>query len=203
MKEEPFCAYEKLGDYIEYPNLVVLRTFSKAFGLAGLRLGYAHFVEKVCENALRAKKGPRAKQGTDIIAGIELLKSEEYAHAARFLKPYSHLDATLGAAVAYCYYMISMKELASLKAKVKDFNEKEQLPNKYELMAREEMLRLANSRPPVNALREIRFREEEEPLLRRAFWLMISCSLESLKVPEARDLILNPNVQAAALAHAI
>ena len=25
----------------EYPNLVVLRTFSKAYGLAGLRVGYA------------------------------------------------------------------------------------------------------------------------------------------------------------------
>jgi hypothetical protein len=137
-----------------------------------------HFVEKVCENALRAKKGPRAKQGTDIIAGMELLKSEEYDQAARFLKPYGHLDATLGAAVAYCYYMISMKEIASLREKVKNFNEKEQMPNRYELMAREEMLRLANSRPPVNALRELRVREEEEPLLRRAFWLMISCSLE-------------------------
>jgi hypothetical protein len=137
-----------------------------------------HFVEKVCGNALRVKKGPRAKQGTDIIAGMELLKSEEYAHAARFLKPYGHLDATLGATVAYCSYMLSMKEIASLKEKVKDLNEKEQRPNQYELMAREEMLRLANSRPPVNALRELRVREEEEPLLRRAFWLMISCSLE-------------------------
>ena len=137
-----------------------------------------HFVEKVCENALRAKKGPRAKQGTDIIAGLELLKSEEYAQAARFLKPYSHLDATLGAAVAYCYYMISMQELATLREKSVKFDEKEQRPNRYELMAREEMLRLANSRPPVNALRELRLREEEEPVLRRAFWLMISSALD-------------------------
>jgi hypothetical protein len=136
------------------------------------------FVEKVCANALRAKRGQRAKQGTDIIAGIELLKSENYAHAARFLKAYTHLDATMGAAVAYCYYMLSMRELASLKEKVANIDEKERRPNEYELLAREEMRRLANSRPPVNALRELRIREEEEPLLRRAFWLMISCSLE-------------------------
>jgi hypothetical protein len=136
------------------------------------------FVEKVCANAVRAKKGPRAKQGTDIIAGIELLKSEEYAQAARVLKEYSHLDAAIGAAVAYCYYMLSMKELASLKEKAVRMDEKEQRPNQYELMAREEMIRLANSRPPINAVRELRMREEEEPLLRRAFWLMISCSLE-------------------------
>jgi hypothetical protein len=136
------------------------------------------FVEKVCANAVRAKKGPRAKQGTDIIAGIELLKSEEYAHAAGILKEYSHLDATIGAAVAYCYYMLSMKEIASLKEKAVRVDEKEQRPNRYELLAREEMLRLANSRPPINAVRELRIREEEEPLIRRAFWLMISCSLD-------------------------
>jgi len=136
------------------------------------------FVEKVCANAVRAKRGQRARQGTDIIAGIELLKSEEYAHAIRFLKEYSHLDAAIGAAVAYAYYMLSMKEIASLKEKVVRVDEKEQRPNQFELLAREEMLRLANSRPPVNAVRELRVREEEEPLLRRAFWLMISCALE-------------------------
>lgn len=136
------------------------------------------FIEKVCAQAVRAKKGPRAKQGTDIIAGIELLKTEEYAQAARILKEYSHLDATIGAAVAYCYYMLSMRELASLKEKVVKIDEKEQRPNEFELLAREEMRRLANSRPPVNALRELRIREEEEPLLKRAFWLMISCSLD-------------------------
>jgi hypothetical protein len=136
------------------------------------------FVEKVCANAMRAKKGPRAKQGTDIIAGIELLKSEDYAHTVKILKEYSHLDATIGAAVAYCYYMLSLREIASLREKVTKIDEKERRPNEYELLAREEMLRLANSRPPINALRELRIREEEEPLLRRAFWLMISSALE-------------------------
>ena len=136
------------------------------------------FVEKVCANAVRVKKGQRAKQGTDIIAGIELLKSEEYTHAARFLKEYSHLDATIGAAAAYCYYMLSMKEVASLREKASRIDDRERRPNEHELLAREEMLRLANSRPPINGVRELRIREEEEPLIRRAFWLMISCALE-------------------------
>jgi histidinol-phosphate aminotransferase len=35
------AAVEGLGLLARYPNLVVLRTFSKAFGLAGLRVGYA------------------------------------------------------------------------------------------------------------------------------------------------------------------
>ena len=136
------------------------------------------FVEKVCASALKAKTGQRAKQGTDVIAGIELLKSEDFPHAIKFLKPYSHLDATIGAAVAYCYYMISMKEIASLREKASRPDDQERRPNEYELLAREEMLRLANSRPPINAVRELRIGGEEEPLLRRAFWLMISCALE-------------------------
>jgi len=157
----------------EFIDALTYRIFAASHGGRDIQ-----FVEKVCANALRAKRGQRAKQGVDIIAGIELLKSENYAQAIKYLKAYTHLDATIGAAVAYCYYMLSMKELASLRAKVKDFNEKEQLPNEYELLAREEMRRLANSRPPVNNVRELRIREEEEPLLKRAFWLMISCSLE-------------------------
>lgn len=34
-------AYDAIELHREYPNLVVLRTFSKAYGLAGLRVGYA------------------------------------------------------------------------------------------------------------------------------------------------------------------
>ncbi|NDK91439.1 histidinol-phosphate transaminase [Gordonia desulfuricans] len=34
-------AYDSLALHREFPNLVVLRTFSKAYGLAGLRVGYA------------------------------------------------------------------------------------------------------------------------------------------------------------------
>ncbi|HMA04657.1 MAG TPA: hypothetical protein VKO45_01895 [Methanomicrobiales archaeon] len=140
--------------------------------------GNLPFVEKVSANAVRAKRGPRAKQGTDIIAGMELIKSENYAPAARLLKEYSHLDAIIGAAVAYCYYMLSMREIASLREKGTRIDEKERRPNEFELLAREEMLRLANSRPPLGAVRELRIRGEEEPIIRRAFWLMISCSFE-------------------------
>lgn len=46
--DEAYWDYVKAGDYPdttqwldEYPNLVVTRTFSKAFGLAGLRVGYS------------------------------------------------------------------------------------------------------------------------------------------------------------------
>jgi histidinol-phosphate aminotransferase len=55
-------AYVELGDaksfarlLREYPNMVVLRTFSKAFGLAGLRLGYLLGHTAVVELVSRVK----------------------------------------------------------------------------------------------------------------------------------------------------
>lgn len=44
----------------EHPNLVVLRTFSKAYGLAGLRVGYAIGADGVIAKALRQTQVPFA-----------------------------------------------------------------------------------------------------------------------------------------------
>ena len=137
------------------------------------------FVEKVCANALRAKKGQRAKQGTDIIAGMELLKSEDYANAIKFLKDYTHLDATIGASVAYCYYMLSLKEVASLREKASRTDDKERRPNEYRAPGPGGDAAPCQLAAPHQCRQGARGSgKEEEPLLRRAFWLMISCSLE-------------------------
>ena len=44
----------------EHPNLVVLRTFSKAYGLAGLRVGYALAADPAVAAALRQTQVPFA-----------------------------------------------------------------------------------------------------------------------------------------------
>jgi histidinol-phosphate aminotransferase len=44
----------------EHPNLVVLRTFSKAYGLAGLRVGYAIAADPAVASALRQTQVPFA-----------------------------------------------------------------------------------------------------------------------------------------------
>lgn len=41
--------------YLEYQNVITLRTFSKAYGLAGLRLGYGISVPRVTEQLLRTQ----------------------------------------------------------------------------------------------------------------------------------------------------
>ncbi|GAB4247801.1 MAG: histidinol-phosphate transaminase [Ekhidna sp.] len=40
---------------MDYPNLLTLRTFSKAYGIAGVRLGYGVGDEKVIESMMKAK----------------------------------------------------------------------------------------------------------------------------------------------------
>ncbi len=141
------------------------------------------FIDKVMANALRSKKGRDGKVGLDIMAGMRLLKSEEYAGAIPFLKNYTDRDAMIAAAVAYGYYMLSLREMAEGREKGIAGR-----PGEHELLAREEMFRLARQQPPIHAVRALRMKEEEEPWLKRAFWLMLSSALEWF--PSERGLIL-------------
>ncbi|SFM11833.1 histidinol-phosphate aminotransferase [Desulfomicrobium norvegicum] len=52
---EPLEAFSMLPHLGEIPNLVVLRTFSKMYGLAGLRLGYGVMPEWLADLLLRVK----------------------------------------------------------------------------------------------------------------------------------------------------
>ena len=59
-----------------WPNLVVLRTFSKAWGLAGLRLGYAIGPEHILD-AARAVAVPLSVTGQAQLAGLVALDHED------------------------------------------------------------------------------------------------------------------------------
>lgn len=55
--DEAYCEYVNRRDFPNsidllqrYPNLIVLRTFSKIYGLAGMRVGYAVAKEEIIEN---------------------------------------------------------------------------------------------------------------------------------------------------------
>jgi histidinol-phosphate aminotransferase len=74
---------EAYGEYAEYSvtpligkyeNLVVLRTFSKAFGLAGLRLGYA-VANPLLANAINKIPAPYAINVVSLTMGRKLLEN--------------------------------------------------------------------------------------------------------------------------------
>jgi histidinol-phosphate aminotransferase len=64
------------GLLTRYPNLVVLRTFSKAYGLAGLRVGYALGPVSIL-NAARSTAIPLSVTGPASVAALASLDAEE------------------------------------------------------------------------------------------------------------------------------
>jgi histidinol-phosphate aminotransferase len=60
----------------EHPNLVVLRTFSKAYGLAGLRVGYAIAADPALAGALRQTQVPFAVSSLAQAAAIASLSPQ-------------------------------------------------------------------------------------------------------------------------------
>ncbi|MFC1930720.1 histidinol-phosphate transaminase [Chloroflexota bacterium] len=74
--------YEFSGETVaplinQYPNLMVLRTFSKWAGLAGLRIGYGMFPTKIADYLLRIKE-PYCANVAAIVAVRESLQDKDY-----------------------------------------------------------------------------------------------------------------------------
>ena len=70
-------ALKTLTDLTSYDNVVVARTFSKAFGLANLRIGYAITNEYLIEH-LSKVHGPFPVSRLSIVAAISALKDLDY-----------------------------------------------------------------------------------------------------------------------------
>jgi histidinol-phosphate aminotransferase len=60
----------------EFPNLIVLRTFSKAYGLAGLRVGYAVAADPALASALRQTQVPFAVTNVAQAAALASLEPQ-------------------------------------------------------------------------------------------------------------------------------
>ena len=129
------------------------------------------YVRKVMANAIRFKKNKNAEIGVRIVVGLKLLKSGDYVHALDFLKKYATLDTKLGTAVAYCYYVLSLREF-----KKDDESIKNHRPGEMELLSRELMLSLAKAQPPLNQLKQMEL--DDTSFLEKIFWQMIFTSLE-------------------------
>lgn len=63
---------------IEYPNLVILRTFSKAFGMAGLRVGYLLSSPAVVQQLIRVKQPYNLNVFSQLAARVVLYYRAEF-----------------------------------------------------------------------------------------------------------------------------
>lgn len=89
--DEAYCEFSEQSSIPlldKYPNLLIMRTLSKAFGLASLRIGYGIASKQIIEslsknkmpynlNALSSKIGAIAVRNSDLIyKNIDIIKSE-------------------------------------------------------------------------------------------------------------------------------
>jgi histidinol-phosphate aminotransferase len=66
---------------LRHPNVVMTRTFSKLYGLAGLRIGWMHASSAVCE-AVNRVRGPFNTTAMQQLVGIAALKDRDHFWAA-------------------------------------------------------------------------------------------------------------------------
>src|SRR3984957_14294005 len=65
--------------HYRYDNVITLRTFSKIYGLAGVRIGYGFAHERLIENLLKGKL-PFEPSAPAQVAGIAALDDREFVH---------------------------------------------------------------------------------------------------------------------------
>ena len=74
------CRYDAVAWLAEFPNLIVSRTFSKAYGLAGLRVGYAFCDAQVADMMNRVRQ-PFNVNSVAQAAAIAALDDQEFVKA--------------------------------------------------------------------------------------------------------------------------
>jgi cobalamin biosynthetic protein CobC len=87
---------DQLADALPHPNLVVLRSFGKTYGLGGLRLGFALASPRRAA-AIRAGLGPWAVSGPAIAVGCQALADSAWLARTRerLVKATAELDQLL------------------------------------------------------------------------------------------------------------
>jgi hypothetical protein len=133
------------------------------------------YIKKVILNVLRLKKRKNADIGINIVVGLKLLKSGDFAHALSFLKNYISLDAKIGTAVAYCYYVLSLQEFFREDER-EEAKRNQRAGGEMELLSRETMLNLAREKPPVNNLKQLEI--DDSAYLEKIFWQMVFLGFE-------------------------
>jgi hypothetical protein len=159
----PNIADDVYDDFIDSITFKVLDVSSNS--------GDSEYIRKVIANAIRFKKRKDAEMGVKIVVGLKLVKTGDYVHALDYLKKYIALDAKIGAAIAYCYQSLSLREFRK-----DDESSKNYRPGEMELLARETLLTLTRLHPPVNHLPQLQL--DDPAFLEKTFWQMVFTGLE-------------------------
>lgn len=100
--DEAYAEYVETDDYpnsiqllTQYPNLIILRTFSKLYGLAGLRVGYAISRLKIAAS-LNLSSLPFRVNAVALAAAEASLKDQEHINSARMLNRQGHSQLSKG-----------------------------------------------------------------------------------------------------------
>ena len=152
--------------YDEFIDLITFEVLN-----ASRNSGDFGYINRVIQNALRYKKRKDAETGINIVVGLKLIKTGDYARAIDFLEKYRTLDTKIGTALAYCYYALSLLDFRKTGSSVES-----QRPGEMELLARETLLSMAHSPAPINQIRQLEL--EDPSFLEKIFWQMIFLGLE-------------------------
>ena len=79
-----------------YDNVITLRTFSKAYGLAGLRIGYGFAHDRLINNLMKVKE-PFEPSLIAMVAGIAAMGDKDFLHKTLMLNRvgYKFLESNL------------------------------------------------------------------------------------------------------------
>ena len=89
------CRYDSVSWMKEFPNLIISRTFSKAFGLAGLRVGYALAHEQVADMLNRVRQ-PFNVNSVAQAAAVAALQDEDFVRRTNELNQCGMEQITAG-----------------------------------------------------------------------------------------------------------
>jgi len=92
---DPGLRSDSLGWLEQFPNLVVSRTFSKAYGLAGLRVGFA-FAHPQVAGLMNRVRQPFNVSSIAQAAAVAALADQEFVHKSRALNAQGMLALTTG-----------------------------------------------------------------------------------------------------------
>lgn len=81
-----FSEIDLMSDVKDYPNLAVTRTFSKAFGLAGIRFGYLYGNQVLVEELKKVLKPYNLNSLTDMLACLILDNNDIIKERIKFIK---------------------------------------------------------------------------------------------------------------------